>query len=465
MPEEPRVKTPRPAKRCHRTRGASLNQNVSIQYELEIIIECRRHGERSFGRGLVRELSWCGRFGRTCAGCGGEGVIHGILAFFSGLLVLIVVGAAVRLWQGVRQKGARWLVSREGLRVYGWTGLFVVSAIALFYAAESWRGKRAWASAVEQAKALGEPLSYHAIIPPSVPDDENFANAPIFKPLFGEKPVGMTSLPAGRGQEKYLVFTERLSPPRKDWHARELPWLNQERVDVHAWAEYYAGTNLPDIREEEAAKMLLEAFQRYAGIFNQVREFSTRPYCRFPMAYEGSGMLAGSHLVTMRDLIRLLGERGSAELILGKGDEALADARLALRLVAYSRQQPSAFSSRLNLVLGALQPVWEGLGSRRWNEQQITELQNQLQALDWLSDYPMAIRMDRLYLAALVGNDDSDDRIKCARSGVGNEPGGQTVCWNSCAGFIQSGGRFKTRRRSTAFTLGGPRRRLTADNN
>ena len=52
--------------------------------------------------------------------------------------------------------------------------------LALFYGAEDWRGRRAWAAARQELASGGEQLDWAHFIPPPVPDDQNLALAPFF---------------------------------------------------------------------------------------------------------------------------------------------------------------------------------------------------------------------------------------------------------------------------------------------
>ncbi|MGZ5527030.1 MAG: hypothetical protein ACXWIU_13175 [Limisphaerales bacterium] len=56
------------------------------------------------------------------------------------------------------------------------TGL--VTFIAAFYAIENWRGKRAWDQCKCKYEAQGYVMDWDALIPPPVPDDQNFYKAP-----------------------------------------------------------------------------------------------------------------------------------------------------------------------------------------------------------------------------------------------------------------------------------------------
>ena len=51
--------------------------------------------------------------------------------------------------------------------------------IALFYAEEDWRGWHAWNKFKHPWEAKGERFDRASVIPPTVPDDQNFALTPI----------------------------------------------------------------------------------------------------------------------------------------------------------------------------------------------------------------------------------------------------------------------------------------------
>src|SRR5687767_6897128 len=87
---------------------------------------------------------------------------------------------------------------RRWLKRLGWTAAWVVTLLVLAYAVENWLGARAWRAYVAEARAAGEKLAPEAVIPPPIPEEDNFAAIPLFKPLFdyervapsGDSPFG-----------------------------------------------------------------------------------------------------------------------------------------------------------------------------------------------------------------------------------------------------------------------------------
>lgn len=62
--------------------------------------------------------------------------------------------------------------------------LFLASLLALFYAVEDWRGKRAWDACKRELEAKGEVLDWFAYVPKPVPDAENMMKVPLIESLF-----------------------------------------------------------------------------------------------------------------------------------------------------------------------------------------------------------------------------------------------------------------------------------------
>lgn len=58
--------------------------------------------------------------------------------------------------------------------------------LALWYAEENWRGKRAWESCKRQLEAHGASLEYSAYIPAQIPDEKNIFKAPMMAEWFAE---------------------------------------------------------------------------------------------------------------------------------------------------------------------------------------------------------------------------------------------------------------------------------------
>ena len=72
----------------------------------------------------------------------------------------------------------RWFFSWRVLRRFVAGFAVLVTLVALFYAEEDWRGKRAWEKYKHELESKGAVLDWAAYIPPPVPDDQNIFKAP-----------------------------------------------------------------------------------------------------------------------------------------------------------------------------------------------------------------------------------------------------------------------------------------------
>jgi hypothetical protein len=365
--------------------------------------------------------------------------LQAVPAFFLGVLVLLIVTVVVRLCVGVWKRGLRWFISREAWRLYGWTVVFTVSAVVLFYNIELWRGKRAWASVVREAKARGESLDYDTLLTPQPPNNQNFAKAPLFAPIFETPPL----VPFGQARpptspqldevQRFAVRLDRGGTPFASWLAGhetqfEELWNFHFRTNRRASLASSANTasfsndagadfgrrGIPFIpradtagfaNDAAAAVAILAELEKQRPILDELRPFSERGECWFPL--DGPpGSLLSRQGAAMNGLLRVLRLRASAELASGRAGAAFSDVQFILRLADYGRQKPqpasTAYARHHLAVVDALQPLWEGLTKRRWTAAQIAELQRQLEGLNLLDDYPEAVRADALTMATLV---------------------------------------------------------------
>jgi hypothetical protein len=75
-----------------------------------------------------------------------------------------------------------------------------------------------------------------------------------------------------------------------------------------------------------------------------------------------------------------------------------------LRLAEALRGEPILISHlvRISIVNLALQPVWEGLAGHKWSDPQLTVLEQALRQSDFLADYHVAMRGERVMLVEII---------------------------------------------------------------
>jgi hypothetical protein len=248
----------------------------------------------------------------------------------------------------------------------------LVTLVALFYAEEDWRGKHAWDTYQREREAKGDSFEWSSIVPPPVPDNENFAAIPFFAGLF-PKPTHSTEL--------YRIgFPTGCTNKWGNWRLGRME-------DLSGWPGCFSNTDLR------------VALSKYEPILQQITDASRRPYCRFPIRYEDSFAALLPHLNSMRQLARVYRLRALAELSAGETDAALQDVQTSLRLVDKLKDEPVpiSFLVRVGMLDLITQPIWEGLVAHRWTDGQLAALQMQLEEIDQLESSRKALQGGRIF--------------------------------------------------------------------
>jgi hypothetical protein len=311
----------------------------------------------------------------------------------------------------------------------------LATLIALAYAEEDWRGWHAWNKFKREWEAKGEKFDFKDFIPPPVPDDQNFAMAPIwiesmkatlgpknFRQWFGDK----------YAEDGRTNFVDRFYMPLaldEDWPTNGWGnWQKAKLTDLKPLQDYYrklaATTNLFPVapQPQSPAQDVLLALSKYDPTIEELRQASLRPYSRFPMynADEPFDILL-PQLAALKRCMQTLELRTIAELENNEGDKALADIKLMLRLTDSIRTDPFLISHlvRIAMMQIAMQPVYQALAEHKLSDAQLANLDSELAKLDFLADYEFSLRGERAGAIASIEHmrrtrkvelpDDTDD--------------------------------------------------------
>jgi hypothetical protein len=137
-----------------------------------------------------------------------------------------------------------------------------------------------------------------------------------------------------------------------------------------------------------AAEILL-AFSRFDPALDELQTAAQRPFCRYS-ARSGS-TVPFEVLANVSEVIRF---RASAALAEGLALQAFQDVKLAIYLAESIELEPNLYMQkvRCDLLLGSLQPIWEGLALGCWHREHLHWFQDRLGAIDLLADYPRLLR-------------------------------------------------------------------------
>ena len=306
-------------------------------------------------------------------------------------------------------------------------GLVAVAGLAavvvVFYLEEDWRGASAWKSYKLQLAARGEITDRSQLVPPTVPDDQNLASTPFLAPLFDFVPgTQRTREPDAierlrRVSPAYDAAASAVKPQKA---ARSNSWVTG-RIDLGAWeAAFRKGSNAaPLLRaskishpgsrpsaEAEAAAFVLSALADSDTVITELRAASARPYARFNVRYENddpAGVLL-PHYAALNRVCQILQLRASAELTLGRTDQAFDDINLILRLMNATRDEPILIGHlvRIAQLQLALQPLAEGLAKHEWSDSQLRGFEEQLLELDFCAAGRRALESERVIFGSAL---------------------------------------------------------------
>ena len=299
----------------------------------------------------------------------------------------------------------RWARSWENARRLLFALVCGVTLIGLAYGVENWRGRSAWEKHRRAAEARGEPFALEMVVPPAVPDSQNFAMTPLLAPLldFTDSPKGIV----WRDTNAYARSQGLSAELRPERHSHDhLVLGNLEKgtfADLAACAEFYRGnTNYPQAGPNAApAERILVALGKFEAELDELRKAAAeRPYARFPVRYDTqpSWNILLPHLARVKSIAILVNVRALAELEAGRPADAFEDFKLALRLSESVRDEPILISHlvRVAMLSMTLQTFREALVRHAWNEAQLAELEQRLGAINLLAEYKHAMRGERV---------------------------------------------------------------------
>jgi hypothetical protein len=296
-------------------------------------------------------------------------------------------------------------------RALKWVGIAVLVLALLVVALvqfENWRGRRAWQSFVAESRAAGEDLRLEAVIPPPVPDEQNFAAIPLLRPLFDYTNARIGGI-AGEAVWKDPQAKERwdkFSITGTNSKLSTIGWRSGKFVDLASWQSHYrAQTNFPaTCQQQTPGRDVLYALAKFDPELAQLRLAAQRPKSRYPIHYEESTLALLPHLSSMKFLVRLPQLRALAELSEGQMDLAHGDLMLGLQAAESLSEEPILMSQLVRMALFeiAVQPLWEGLARHQWPEKHLGEIDLRLSQVNYFVAFRMAMRGER-NLYALEG--------------------------------------------------------------
>ncbi len=324
---------------------------------------------------------------------------------------------------------------------WGLIGLAVLGTLAaLLVTEENWRSKRAWENYQREAAARGEQLDLASVIPPAVPDEQNFFCAPIVAETLAHS-GGADSDPfrksAARLNFKIFRGNNELEPTNF--------------VDMTAWQNYFKkfsttpegqtnGFPVPAQPGTPAADVLV-GLSGYDSALEELRQAAARPAARMPLHYEDDFNAAGTllpWLATTKRCGQFLKLRIQAELEAGQSAQALADVKLFLRVSDASSYNRFLISELVHIAMLAIlqDTIHQSITEHRWSDAQLAELEGELAKEDLLATHIRAMEGEKIFAI------DTFERQRLTREMINVVDGGiiitNSLRWSPAAYFYQN---------------------------
>ena len=256
----------------------------------------------------------------------------------------------------------KWLISgRIQKRIWISIGAFVL-LVTLVVKSLNGAGRNEWENWKTKWEAKGEKFDIASVIPPKVPDHQNFAKSQFFAPLFDHD---SDSPKFSEARDRFDIKTAS---------SLRYNWRKGERRDVVVWESAFYESDLAKLADD-----------------------LKRPHCRFNIRYEDGLEAVLPHLGTMKNAASLFSLSSAQRLSKGDTAGALQDTLNGIRLGEQLRTEAFLISQlvRIAILQINLQTFWEGQVNHQWSADQLGAFQETFQPIDLLAGMESAIRAER----------------------------------------------------------------------
>ena len=256
----------------------------------------------------------------------------------------------------------KWLISgRIQKRIWVSIGIFVL-LFALAAQSLKWAARSEWENWKAKWEAKGEKFDIASVVPPKVPDDQNFAKSQFFAPLFDHD---ADSPKFNEARDRFDIKTAS---------SLRYAWRKGKHRDFVVWESAFYESDLAKLADD-----------------------LKRPHCRFNIRYEDGFEAVLPHLGTMRNAATLFSLSSAQRLSKGDTTGAWQDTLNGIRLGEQLRTEPFLISQLVRIAILEInfQTYWEGQVNHQWSAEQLTAFQETFQSIDLLAGMESAIRAER----------------------------------------------------------------------
>lgn len=280
----------------------------------------------------------------------------------------------------------------------------VLTLLALGYGGIGLWGRSQWSAAKKELLGRGEPISLSEMIPPEIPEAENFHATPSWKALA----LAEEQLRSGQiDQEEFRKRNPFRAEMVKDANGKDVPLTHAGRrggnhdqlTDLEGFARAYQENNLAAASGKEAAEVVLEGLKAKEALLTEIAEAAKRPHGRFLTQINPARYLETPlpHIPQHQNLAQLLGLRAIAKMKSGDAHGAAEDIRLILRLAKALESDPFVISKLVssNCMALAASAFWECTVIGTWREEELEGLQAAFASCHPVEDMIQGLRAER----------------------------------------------------------------------
>ena len=258
----------------------------------------------------------------------------------------------------------------------------LTTLIALFYAVENWRGRRAWEACKRDLEARHLPTDWAPRKPTAIPEEQNFVATPLLKSVGYRK--GLKDFDRSRP-----LSCPGLSLANRIVDMGQLLDLSECQNDLRGMTNLA----LPPWPREPALDVL-DAFRPIEREMNELRLASRRPQSAFVIQGDDPITLDMPNFVLCRSIAQILWLHSGAELALGHPEEAFRDQYVVHRLAEALQSSDTLVSTMIRVAIVGLNTsaFWQGWARHQWTATQFEQFQPLFHKVDLLSDLNRSFR-------------------------------------------------------------------------
>jgi hypothetical protein len=259
----------------------------------------------------------------------------------------------------------------------------LATLIALFYAVENWRGRRAWEACKRDLEARHLPTDWTPPKLANIPEDQNFADTPFLKSN------GYKSRRELNGPNPNPLSCPGLALTTRMVDMGELLDLTECQNDLREMTNLA----LPPLPREPALDVI-DAFRPIEAVLNELRAASLRPHSAFVIQGNDPIDMDMPNFVVCRSIAQILWLHSGAELALGHPEEAFRDQLVVHRLSEALKSSDTLVSTMIRVAIMGLNTsaFWQGWARNQWTAPQLEKFQQLFHQVDLLSDLNRSFR-------------------------------------------------------------------------